>query len=258
MENLQWFKFWGGDYLIDLSIEELSACERSCWVTLLCYASQSNGYVKNLSEYKLMVKAGVDPMDEEWQKTEGVLKRLEKLGMIRIDNEMITVINWGKRQERAMTGYERVKKHREKEKDDNGVITEITNDNEDDNARVEKSRIEKKREDNIAPTAREKKELSEKEKTILNGVNQIISIFYKTNKTIKFDNKTMRREVEELIKHYGLHQVLQLAEYAVSVQGKEYAPIITNPTELSKKHTALLAFHARAKAQKSKSGIVIV
>lgn len=140
MANLPWFKFYGSDYISDQKILELSAAERSCWITLLAYASQDNGYVKHLSEHKLMTQAGVDFMKDEWKETEGVLKHFKKLGMIRLDNGVITIVNWGKRQERAMTAYERLKKHRAKITDDNA---EITPRNANDNPRVDKSREDK-------------------------------------------------------------------------------------------------------------------
>lgn len=65
---------------------------------------------------------------------------MQKLGMITLDNALITIKNWRKRQEIALSGYERVKRFREKQSNDN-------NDNESDNTRIEKNRIEKNREE---------------------------------------------------------------------------------------------------------------
>lgn len=145
MENIPpWFKFYGSEYLSDPKIQALSACERSCWVTLLAYASLSNGVIKHLTEDRLMVQAGVNPMEEEWNRIKGIYEKFESLEMIRNDDGVITIINWAKRQERAMTPYERTKKWREgkKEKeDDDGVKRD---DDAHDDTREEKIREEKK------------------------------------------------------------------------------------------------------------------
>ena len=96
-----------------------------------------------LSEEQLMIQAGISQMHEEWETTRGILKKLEKLKMIQLDNELITIINWQKRQQIVLTAYERVKKYRQKKR-------MITNDNNNDNHRVEvevevdKNRIDKK------------------------------------------------------------------------------------------------------------------
>ena len=93
-----------------------------------------------------MRQAGVmrEPtLDDEnwnsWKNTEGVLKKFQELEMIHIDNEVITILNWEKRQESNLTGYERVKKYREKKRidnaNDNAMITS-------DKSRVDKSRVD--------------------------------------------------------------------------------------------------------------------
>lgn len=89
-----------------------------------------------LSEEQLMLQAGISPMHEEWETTRGVLQKLEKLEMIHNDNGVITINNWQKRQETKLTSYERVKRYREKKRDDNAMIT------------LEENRIDKKRIDN--------------------------------------------------------------------------------------------------------------
>ena len=132
---MKWFKFYGQDFLTDPKILQLDASERACWITLLCYASvNDNGVITFLTEYQLMVSAGLEPVFEEWDRTKGVLEKFKKLGMITIDdNGMITLLNWQKRQETNLSGYERVKRWREKKR----------NDNANDNDRVDKSRLDK-------------------------------------------------------------------------------------------------------------------
>ena len=144
---MKWFKFYGQDFLTDPKILQLGSNDRSCWITLLCYASiNDNGVITFLSEHQLMVSAGLEPTFEEWDRTVGVLERLSKLGMITVgDNGMITVLNWHKRQETNLSGYERVKRWREKKRLDNA----------NDNDRIDKNRIDKirvkKEESRFAP-----------------------------------------------------------------------------------------------------------
>lgn len=129
---MKWFKFYGQDYLSDPKILTLTAGERSCWLTLLAYGSiDETGTVFFLDENKLMIQSGIDPLSDEWSKTRGVLEKLKNFKMITLDNGMITLVNWSKRQETNLTSYERVKRWREKYKkmkhNDNAMITSEEN-----------------------------------------------------------------------------------------------------------------------------------
>lgn len=139
---MKWFKFYGQDWISDPKTLSLGASERSCWLTLLSYASiNDNGMITFLSEEQLKIQAGIDPTSEEWDKSKGVLEKFKTLEMIRIDNGVITILNWRKRQETSLTAYERVKRYREKKRLDN----------ENDNAKItlEENRIEKNRREEI-------------------------------------------------------------------------------------------------------------
>jgi hypothetical protein len=131
-----WFKFYGGEYLSDPKILSLSPCERSCWLTLLCFAGLSNGTIKYVTEERLMIQAGLDTASDEWDRTVGVINKFVKLEMIELDNGFIVIKNWKKRQESNLTGYERVKRYREKQNtviNDNVMITsELEVDKEED------------------------------------------------------------------------------------------------------------------------------
>ncbi len=139
---MNWFKFYGGEYLSDPKMLALGSPERSCWLTLLCYASMTDkgGIIKHLSEEMLMAQSGIDPMDDIWDRTHGVLKKFEKLEMITLDNDTIVIINWKKRQEMSLTPYERVKRYREKLKSKD---IKDNADNKSDNDRVDKIRVDK-------------------------------------------------------------------------------------------------------------------
>lgn len=132
---LPWFKFYGGEYLSDPKMLSLTTAERCCLLTLLCYASlsENSGEVSYLTEEILMAQAGVNLHEPEWEKTVGVLKKFESLGIVTIRNDTVTIKNWTKRQ--YSEGYSRVLKFRKK------------NSNAKDNDREEKIREDKRREE---------------------------------------------------------------------------------------------------------------
>lgn len=85
--------------------------------------------------------------------------------------------------------------------------------------------------------------------------NKIIDVFYKTvNPTINYGNMTNRKAADDLIKKYGLQETIRLTEYAVSVQGKKFAPTITTPYQLKEKMGSLKIYHDRSKS----SGVAII
>lgn len=136
----QWFKFFGAEYLGDQKIISLSAAERSCWVTLMCLASNGSGdgVVNFITEPRLMMQSGLIPGTPEYDLSTGIIKKLEMLKMIHIDNEMITLLNWQKRQQSYLSGYERVKRYREKKRESAKKITSEEN-------RIEENRRDKRR-----------------------------------------------------------------------------------------------------------------
>lgn len=141
----QWFKFYGGEYLSDPKVLVLSASERSCWITLMCYASvtDNGGVINHLDEKILMIQAGVPADNDEWERTKGVLKKFESLGMIVTRDNKIQLKNWKKRQETMLTGAERSRRYREKQRDEGD--SSVTQPRDESNARREENRIDKKR-----------------------------------------------------------------------------------------------------------------
>ena len=120
MAQLQWFKFYGGEYLSDPKMLSLTACERSCLLTLFCLASVSDipGEIKYLNEYKLMIMSGLNFEYDEWNETLGVLDKFQKLNIVTLnDDETIKINNFRKKQDIALTGYERTKKYRQNNSD---------------------------------------------------------------------------------------------------------------------------------------------
>ena len=110
---------YGLEYVSDPKIHSLTSDERSCWLTLLCYASISNveGEVMNMSEEKLMVLSGMDDGSPSFRSL-SILKKLENLKMINIlDGGIIEIVNWSKRQEKeAMSPADRNKRYLERKK----------------------------------------------------------------------------------------------------------------------------------------------
>jgi hypothetical protein len=155
----QWFKFYGAEFMSDPKIGRLSAAERSCWLTILCMASQTNGVIEYLTVDDLLSKSGIkwNPYDEgDWEKCQGILIKFAQLKMIKVsqDESCVEVLNWEKRQETALTAAERQAKYRENKKSNENVTERVTK------VTLEENRIEKKEEENskeFSPLLKEEK-----------------------------------------------------------------------------------------------------
>lgn len=91
-----------------------------------------------------------------------------------------------------------------------------------------------------------------------NEVNAVIDVFYRTvNPAVSYVNKHDRDAAQWLINKLGLDQVLQLAEYAISLFGVPYAPQITTTGQLKAKLALLGSYHQRTKAVEKKKSKVI-
>ena len=206
---MQWFKFYGQDFLTDPKIKSLSVERRQCWVVLLCLANaeEKDGHIRFVKESDIMIQAGIEYDGQTWHETLGFIELFEELQMITIDNENdnvydVTLLNFTKRQGGAMTNYERLKKWRNKKKTLSSNEAKGGNndndDNENDNDRIDKNRKEKNdtkykkgsvRENITSQTARsleEKKEKDQKEAEVLTEA------LY-TAKAIKVDYEKLER-----------------------------------------------------------------
>jgi hypothetical protein len=209
---MQWFKFYGLDWMTDLKVMGLSMEDRLCFITLLCLSSQNQGIIKDCNEYNIIQLSHIpdDPMHDlnPIENAQGCLQRFVKLGMIQMitnDNNnllhTVTLCNFGKRQGSNLTNYERVKKCRNKKRalQDKGFKKQrnVINDNKDaviiDNTRIDKNRI-----DNIII---ESESSSEKVVDIFDWPSylnkmlesdtdhiRLLSVFF-TEKNIKCENK---------------------------------------------------------------------
>jgi hypothetical protein len=78
--------------------------------------------------------------------------------------------------------------------------------------------------------------------------NQIVFIFnlFKTiNPTISYGNKTNRQAIKDLIRQFGYEKTVNTVNYAISIQGIQYAPTITNPYQLKTKMGDLLVYYKK-------------
>lgn len=133
MDNFPWLKFYPQDWMIDPKVDDLSAVDRICYITMMCLAhiSKKRGTIIDFSEDKVIRQAKFKTRDE-MDSAIGFTERMKN--MLRVRGTSVTLPNFKKRQESQLTGYERVKKHREalKNKDksrkndkgnDNAMIT---------------------------------------------------------------------------------------------------------------------------------------
>lgn len=264
----KWFKFYGQDWLTDLKIMRLSIEDRLCYVTLLCLASSSSeqGVIHDCDE-EMLIQLSHIPFDSfneynPFESARGCLGRFKKFKMIEIgENGDVTINAFTKRQESALTGAERVARHREKlkrdtKRDNDGTARDTQrkrvyrerlkqgNSNEKVTEHVtkvtlEKNRVEKKRIDKSTNTS----------DVNVAGVQAVMEVFAGINPTLNWGNKTTRKAALDLIGKFGLEATVNMARQVCSVQGKPYAPVATTPYQLKEK---LAQFKIYFESEKSK------
>jgi len=132
--------------MTDPKMLALTSAQKMMWITLLCLVSSSenDSSVKNITEDRLKILSGITALDEEWEQTDGTLKKFEDLTMIKVNGETIEVINFQKRQ-LPQDSYdpdaikERVKRFRNKDKS----FQETEGNDRIDKIRIDKIRIDK-------------------------------------------------------------------------------------------------------------------
>jgi hypothetical protein len=143
---MNWFKFYGQEFLTDLKIKQLSIGHQLAWVYVLCLASQNNGVIKYLDEHSLKGLMGLQVNDDNWTEIDGCLESFEALQMITISNKIVTVLRYGVRQTQNLSNAERQKKYRETHKIASNTVTNSNaTQSNDSNARLDKIRIDKNR-----------------------------------------------------------------------------------------------------------------
>lgn len=211
----------------------------SVWIYLLTHATHK-GYDVVFRGKRLTLKPGqlitgrkvISRVTKVPQTTvERILKVIEvqegQIGQQKsTQNRLITIINWDKYQLRG----QRV---------DNKRTTS--------GQRVDTNKKVKNVKNVKNTTATSKKEVV--------GTEKIFELFYNTiNPTINWGNRTQRKAAQDLVKKFGLDKMIEITEYAISVQGMKYAPTITTPYQLKEKLGALKIFGDKQKS----SGITVV
>lgn len=83
------------------------------------------------------------------------------------------------------------------------------------------------------------------------NIQLVFKTFYEEgNEGINFGNKTERKAAEWLLKKYGLDKTINTIKYAMSLNGKPYAPVISTPYQLKNNLVKLIAYYKREQQPK--------
>lgn len=229
-----WFKFYGGEYLSDPKIGNLTAQERSCWMTLLSLASVSTdpGIIEFLTVETLLKTSGIefDPYDTaEWDACLAVLDKFERLKMITKKDGLVILPNWEKRQERNLTDAERAKSYRDRKKIRHANVTKRPTNVTLDKNRIDKNRIDIVAESDVPFSLKEEiKKLEENPRRELN-----IVALYLEHRQPDLQNKqqysqALKRHLKPAIalKDFSDAQIIKALDHAK----KEYKDIYTLET----------------------------
>lgn len=243
-----WFKFYGSEYLSDPKVSNLTATERSCWLTILCLVSSSNesGKIRFLTEDILLEKSGVkwDPYKpEEWDAAKGVLQKLSRLKMIALEEDgTITVLNWEKKQDSYLSNAERQARYRERNAARNESNARIDKNRIDNNSESEDSQgddIQSVAEEDTVPT----RQLSKRGRTIA-PTKDALEVFalFKGDKSGWGVNKTYRLSAQRLFDSHGVEKIRKALDFYEENKDEQYCPSIFNPFDLEMKWDRLRAF----------------
>lgn len=254
----QWFKFYGMDYLNSPTIHLLNSFERSCWVTLMCYASTKDNKIEFLNEDTLFDKSGICNVVQR-DATRGVLDKFVRFKMIKIDGDLISLNNFEKRQEYTMTSTERSRIFREKQRGNQEIATKLQRKATKSNARNANATLEEKRiEENRIDINTQQQVVDDGiEKQISEVINQMAKNIDPKNARF-YGHKVQREACKFVIQTYGYEVVLDFIESYKNAKGKiNYLPSITSPIELRDKWVKVLDSVEREKVSFLKKKKVI-
>lgn len=127
-----------------------------------------------------------------------------------------------------------------------------------DNKKDNKITREKKQKDTNNNIKNDNKDIIAKsEDSAHKEIIEVFDCFRPINPTINYGNKTQRGAAEYLIKQFGLDATIRAAKYAVSIQGKDFAPTITHPYELKEKWSKIGIFIQKQNSPKNKENKII-
>jgi len=84
-------------------------------------------------------------------------------------------------------------------------------------------------------------------------IKDFINIFKTNNPSYErlFNNKTERAAAERFIKKFGFNKALSSAQYAVSISGEQFAPVITTPYQLEKNIGKVISYFEKQRSRNS-------
>lgn len=91
---------------------------------------------------------------------------------------------------------------------------------------------------------KERKEVT-KDSPLGTQISEIIFQFTSITPTITYDHTGHRKSAQDLIKQFGFQKALATAKYAISIQGRDYAPTITTPSKLKYKIGDLQVYYKK-------------
>tara|TARA_Y100000310_G_scaffold336114_1_gene419829 strand:- start:324 stop:1004 length:681 start_codon:yes stop_codon:yes gene_type:complete len=83
------------------------------------------------------------------------------------------------------------------------------------------------------------------------NIVKVFNTFKQINPTINYGHRTNRKACLDLIKKYGLEKTIATCEYAMSIQGERYAPLITTPYQLISKLGELMIYYKKSNSTKT-------
>ncbi len=259
---MKWFKFYGQDWLTDLKIISMPIEDRLCFITLLSLASiaNENGVIRNCDEHTVikLTHLSDDPTndDNEYSRAVGFLKRFEALQIVTLvrnadvthEQYSVTLCNFGRRQDKNLSNAERQKNYRKRLKTTTKErnASNVTQRN-DSNARIDKIRIDKNRED--------KSIVISNAGIATKDVVEIIKSFEIVNPFIgeKYGNRTERKAAESIVKSFGFEKAKEYISYLPKTNAIQFAPKITTPYEFVKNFGKLKAHLEQERSKKQKN-----
>ena len=226
--------------------------DRLFFITLLCVASTEDkkGTIPKCKEAEII---RLMYLPENAPAVDGTLKRLRDNEMITIDNDgSVIICNFMKRQGQNLSGYERIKKYREKRKKvsnkpSSPVIIDNVHDNANDNARIDKNRIDKNR---IPTTVA---------KAPVDDISSFINLFQEINPSYSqlFKRPPQRAAADRLLKlhDFAWWQRFFLA-YNLAIQDR-FCPKAMTPIQLEESLGRIIAF-GQARKQGNKYQVDVV
>lgn len=249
---MQWFKFYGAEYLSDPKMLSLSPVGKCCWVALLCHASMSSdGIVRHITSERLLMQVGIDPTKDEWEENIGVLETLQALQCVTLArNGDVTVSKWSARQSTFSSGAERQKKYRErlKTKTESSVTLHnaLQRPLQQSDARIEENRIDTS-ENKFSPIVEVREDNEEKpakRETRTKDKDAIFALFSSKKEPWWF-HRQQKEAAVRLFDMRGLENVRIGVATMRENQSDQFCPQAHTPFEYEQKLPALNAYRKK-------------